>query len=276
MWQQAIVNALSEYAEQLSFLPQILWYFKIATAVSAIFFGVLVWWTWNRPPQEIEPPPRAPVISENVETSAIQALVAAVVLYITWQYVVHGEIFLSSACALAIFSFFGALFSLLARFQMVGQVTMIQGIWGGAKILSAIMALAIALYLLLLSERHRQSIPESVRYLDFFPFCAFFIKGIFLDPDAFWYLVQQALGVTARYVVIISGLRITLKYIAVRFPPFCEEHPYIFRVVSRSDGALPTIFLLVLSFASNDLLKGELVLHMQGFGHALYRLFFTV
>lgn len=182
----------------------------------------------------------------------------AIGLYATWQYVVHGPIWIEATKFLLIMALFGQVYALASRWQALGDVPLVKILWDTTKIAFAVVAASSVITVLERSGNYRTSFPPYIQTMDFVPFVRFFLTGSF-GENAGWceFVMQQGLGIMLRISIIYVGLGALGYHIAARYPQFRQHHPIIFEYLESRNGTALSILIILFSTVSNELMLGK-------------------
>lgn len=272
-WAKAEATSMvTNWITGLASFPQILSENLGVFAIGLILVGGLLYFTQQFPPvfpQSVRSTPSSKK-GNGVEGGAA----VAIGLYVTWQYVVHGDIWIGLAKYLLVLAFFGQVYSLITKLQAHHTVSGTQTAWGIAKTILGIASVTSVMVVLDKAQSYWSSIDASITSLNFFDFAKFYFHVFGKYTDWCLFAMQQGFGILTRILVIIVSLKVFAYHVSVRFPHFCQNHPKLVRHFAGADSMVTSIFVFVVSFMADDMMKGRLFADAQAFFGQLVKILF--
>lgn len=278
MIQEFIFMKVTEYLAVIRYFPGVIYDNAAVSVGSAAFFASLITLFRSRTPIFRKAHfVRFHVVCSQAtpDDSGAMLLVALFGLWATYQYQVHGDPLIVVGMNGVLFAFFGQIYVIFTGFQAGVGVGLFGIIKACAKLIAATAALTTTAVLMANSSSYWHQLPPDLTKMNF----ADFIRNLpwFISHYGDWleFMFQQAMGIVSRYLITFIALAIVTYHVAVRFPEFCDNNPRLYRNLSAFNSVTSYVGLLMLSFISNDLLKGTLFQNLELLRTMLVRLLFT-
>lgn len=278
MLQELLTQKIDDQIYLISQFRPVVAAYSTASIASLIFFILLTFALRSRTPiffaQKHEAKNEAAPQS-TADDGGLMFFAGLFSIWATYQYVVHGNAYVTTATNALMFLFFGQLYVITTGLQAVRHTRKFAIVTSIAKVLTAGFSLIITSVLLSNSASYQAQLPDELTQMDIGAFLKYLIKNIFQNNDWVMYIIQQGLGIASRFLILLISTAIIVYHVAVRFPAFCTGYPRLYRNLAGFNSGSSYTALFVFSLMSNDLLKGSFIRNINLFIELIGKAIFT-
>ncbi len=275
---EMLTQKLNEYMVFMAYFPEVLWQNIAVSALSAVTTILLTYFLYSRQPvfwsfDEYGERSRAPQATKGEGGAAIIAVAAST--YLTWQYIRYGNVYIQAMEIALTFGFFAQGYIAFTKLQANDEIGLTDIAKLVLKFATAAATISVVSVLLYQSSDYLNRVPQQIRPMNYFEFMQYFVIQIIHGQKWTEYALQQALGISIRMLIIYFSLGNVAYHIAVRFPEQVRSARRR-RHLASLDSATTMATMIILSFISNDLLKGTFFSNMKRAGETIFKVVFGI